>query len=250
MFACESKSAKIGDPCTGLQLEKPRKNRSSRSRPLSIDILNSAIVEGRKEGTLAALLLPIVAVLTARRLGLLTFLNHDWLEKIGDHYIVRPSATVMLPGREFRTPIKTDKSMVPFALHDELVRLGVVDLMRERRFLFAEAIRAADPAAALSKRMNKLLKRAGARGRDHGETFHSIRARGITHYRAHVPQAVRLQAGHAAKDEHEYLRLGGNLARTGPDRCDGSIARRTRFGSAKRCGFSASHRLGELSGAR
>ena len=150
-----------------------------------------------------ALLLPVVGLLTARRIGLFTFLNCDWLEKVEGHYIVRPTESVVLPGRTARTPIKTDESMVPFVLHDELVRLGVVELMEERGFLFAEAMSADDPAAALSKRGNLLLKRAGAKGRAHGQTVHGIRARGITHYRAHVPQAVRLQAGHAAADEHE-----------------------------------------------
>ena len=203
VFARECADRKIVNPFDGLKLGKPKKNRPSRSRPLPIDILNRAIAEGERDGSLAALLLPIVGFLTARRIGLLTFLNREWLERVGEHVIVRPTESVVLPGGTARTPIKTDESMVPFALHCELVRLGVVDLIAERGFLFAEAMSASDPAAALSKRMNILLKRAGAKGRAHGQTFHSIRARGIVHYRAHVPQAVRLQAGHAAADEHE-----------------------------------------------
>lgn len=199
--ACEELN--IADPCNGLRLEKPRKNRPSRSRPLPIEILNRAFVEGRNDGSLVALLMPLLGVLTARRIGLLTYLNTGWLEKIGNYYLVRPTETVVLPGRTARTPIKTDESMVPFALHQELVRLGIVELMESRGFLFAEAMSTSNPPAALSKRVNKQLQRAGARGRAYGETFHSIRSRGITHYRAQVPQAVRLQAGHAARDEHE-----------------------------------------------
>ncbi|EAU39672.1 hypothetical protein FP2506_01783 [Fulvimarina pelagi HTCC2506] len=81
-------------------------------------------------------------------------MNHDWLEKIGDQYLVRPTETVVLPGRTARTPIKTDESMVPFVLHEELVRIGVVDLMQDRKFLFLESMSTGDPAAALSKRAN------------------------------------------------------------------------------------------------
>ena len=98
---------------TRIRLEKPRKNRPSRSRPLPLDIFNRAIIEGACDGSLVALLLPVVGLLTARRIGLFTFLNRDWLEKVEGHYIVRPTESVVLPGRTARTPIKTDESMVP-----------------------------------------------------------------------------------------------------------------------------------------
>lgn len=191
------------NPCDAIKIEKPGKNRPSRTRPVSFAILNRAMELGCDEGTLAAALLPMLALMTARRIGLLTYLNSDWIEKVGDHYIVRPTKSVDLPGREQRTPIKTDESFTPFVLHDELIRMGLLDLMRDRRFLFAEALETVDPPAALSKRMNALLKRAGARGRAFGETFHALRSRKIVHYRGFVPQAVRLQSGHAAADEHE-----------------------------------------------
>ncbi len=203
IFIRECRTLGCRNPCDAVRIEKPGKNRPSRTRPIPFAILNRAVELGYDEGALAAVVMPTLALLTARRIGLLTYLNSDWIEKVGDHYLVRPTETVVLPDREHRTPIKTDESFTPFVLHEKLIQMGLLDLMNERRFLFAEALETKDPPAALSKRMNALLKRSGARGRAFGETFHALRTRGIVHYRAFVPQAVRLQSGHAAMDEHE-----------------------------------------------
>lgn len=203
IFIRECRALGTRNPCDAITIRKPGKNRPSRTRPIPFAILNRAIELGCDEGALAAIVMPPLALLTARRIGLLTYLNRDWIEKVGDHYLVRPTETVVLPQREHRTPIKTDESFTPFVLHEKLIQLGILDLMNERKFLFAEALETEDPPAALSKRMNALLKRSGARGRAFGETFHALRSRGIVHYRACVPQAVRLQSGHAAMDEHE-----------------------------------------------
>ena len=163
---------------------------------------------------LAPLFLP--ALLGTRRLGVLTYINGHWLERYGRHWVCRPTPTVDLNGRIVDLPEKTEESLKPFVLHDALVDAGIVDAMGSGRFLFAPLLAPKDPAAALSKRANRMLQKAGAGGRDDGEVFHSFRAGGIVHYRRHVPDAARLQTGHAATDDHEWYDhddvTGGDIA--------------------------------------
>ena len=201
VMSSECRKLRITDPFAPVRYDRPKAN--APYRPLKIDVINQAIHLGvERKNLLSSLMIPL-SILTARRIGLLCYLNASWLEKTGDYYIVRPTREVDLPNGEGRVPVKTDESLMAFALHQYLVERGIVQFMNETGFLFPDILTTENPAAAASKRMNRILRSAGAGGRAVGETFHSIRTRAITHYRRYVPDAVRIQAGHAAADVHE-----------------------------------------------
>lgn len=201
IMAGECKRLRITDPFAPVRYERPKTN--APYRPLKAEVINQAISLGvERDNLMSSLMIPL-SILTARRIGLLSYLNASWLEKSGDYYIVRPTREVELPNGRGRVPVKTDESLMAFALHQYLVERGIVQFIEETGFLFPDILTVDDPASAASKRMNRILRSAGAGGRPVGETFHSIRTRAITHYRRHVPDAVRIQAGHAAADVHE-----------------------------------------------
>ena len=201
-WQCRRNKPRLPDPFDGALIKKPSKATKRRYRPLPIKVVNRAIELAVDDSSLLAPLF-VLALLGTRRLGVLTYINGHWLEKRGRHWVCRPTPTVELNGRTVEIPEKTEESLKPFVLHDALVKAGIVDAMNEGKFLFAPLLTPKDPAAALSKRANRLLQKAGAGGRDEGEVFHSFRAGGIVHYRRHVPDAARLQAGHAATDDHQ-----------------------------------------------
>ena len=200
----------LDDPFAGVRTApRSRKKQPKQSyRPLPIPIVNWAIANGATSGKLVPAVMPALGVLTTRRLAVLTFLNFDWLEQVGDHWVCRPDPIVQIEGEDVDLRHKNGFSLLPFAIHDELVRCGVVAHMSKHGYLFGPALRGRSPEAAISKRMRTLLKKAGAGGREKGEVFHSLRANGIVHYRQHVPDLVRNQSGHAPKDDHEGYDFG------------------------------------------
>ena len=199
----------LDDPFAGVRTAPSRKKRPKQSyRPLPIPIVNAAVRNGAASGKLVAAVMPALGLLTTRRVAVLTFLHVDWLERSGEHWICRPNPLVKIEGKDVDLRHKNGFSLLPFAIHDELVRCGIVAHMQKHGYLFEPALRGRSPEAAISKRMGNLLKKAGAKGRDKGEVFHSLRANGIALYRQHVPDLVRNQSGHAPKDDHEGYDFG------------------------------------------
>ena len=198
----------IPDPFDGAKVAKPSAATKRSYRPLPMAVVNRAIVDGAGTSKLALGLLPTLGLLTTRRIAVLAYLHSDWLERVGDHWVCRPRAKVEIEGRTIDLRKKNDFSLLPFSIHQTLVNLGVVDHMQRHGFLFGPALRTRIPGAELSKRANRLLRGAGARGRAGGEVFHSLRSNGITLYRRYVPDLARNQSGHAPKDDHEGYDFG------------------------------------------
>lgn len=201
-WQCRRAKPRLKDPFDGAQIAKPAKATQRSYRPLPISVVNKAISMAAAEHNLLAPLF-VLALLTTRRLAVLTYINGNWLERHGRHWVCRPTPIVTFNNHPIDLPEKTPDSLRPFVLHEALIDAGIVDAMKDGQFLFAPLLTSMAPAAALSKRTNRLLQDAGAGGRVGGEVFHSLRTGGIVHYRRHVPEAARLQAGHAAADDHE-----------------------------------------------
>jgi hypothetical protein len=192
------------DPFAGAKISWPKILRGSRPREqLGVDVTNRVFRDGVGSGLLDEALLPLLAKLTSRRLGLLAFLRGTDLRQKHGVWIGQTSGVVCVDGRWQRVPIKTEESMTFFVLHRFLSEIGFVEWARQQDgWVFAALHEHADPSKYASKVMSRLLKRSGAKG---GEVFHSLRGEGIDAMRtANVQDRTkRLQAGHELGDEHE-----------------------------------------------
>jgi hypothetical protein len=150
-----------------------------------------------------------LAKLTSRRLGLLAYLQgSDIREKHGVWIAQTDGIVEVVNGttgkKEWqRVPIKTSESMTFYVLHNYLDEIGFITWMRSRSgFIFEAAHEHPDPSKYMSKTMQNILKRCGAKG---GEVFHSLRGDAIDEMRdADVEgRARRLQSGHELGDVHD-----------------------------------------------
>lgn len=114
----------IANPFSSVRLHK-RKTGGKRYKPLRIPIVNKAIELGAAEGIVPAVL-PLLALLTSRRLAMLVHLNADWLSRVDGHWVCHPTDYVEIDGRTHRARAKTDHSLLPFVIHDQLVAMGMV----------------------------------------------------------------------------------------------------------------------------
>lgn len=143
----------------------------------------------------------------ARRLGILPFIRGcDFGEKHGLD-IVRVNGIVFdnAKGKYGRVGYKTDASLRHFVLHELFREIGFVDWAKAQgdAFLFRLLASTADPGDAASKRINRLLRAAGAIG-GNIEVGHSLRHGGKDLYiEENVDDlTTRLQMGHEAQDVH------------------------------------------------
>jgi hypothetical protein len=93
--------------------------------------------------------------------------------------------------------------MTFYVLHNYLDEIGFITWMRSRSgFIFEAAHEHPDPSKYMSKIMQNILQRCGAKG---GEVFHSLRGDAIDEMRdADVEgRARRLQSGHELGDVHD-----------------------------------------------
>jgi hypothetical protein len=193
------------DPFSGVQITYPPILRASTPREgIGIDVLNRVFRDGVDSGLLDEAMLPPLAKLCSRRIGLLTYLRgSDIREKYGV-MVAQVSGIVFDANKWQRVPIKTGASAGFFVLHNFLREIGFTDwaLQQGDNWIFAAAHEHPDPAKYMSKTMRRLLRRNGAQA---GEVFHSLRGDGIDEMReAEVDgRTRRLQSGHQLGDEHE-----------------------------------------------
>lgn len=195
------------DPFAGARLRWPSGFAPSMPREgLDVDVLNRTFELGRASGQLDEAMLPLVAFLTGRRMGLLLYLRGSDIREKHGITIAQTAGIILNNGIWQRVPIKTEESATYFVLHNFLVEIGFVEWARAQgdKWLFAAAHEHPDPSKYASKVMARLLQRAGARG-GNIETFHSLRGDAISGMRSKTVQAraARLQAGHELGSEHD-----------------------------------------------
>jgi hypothetical protein len=198
------------DPFFGAKISLPDAYKAPKPREgVSVEVTNRVFDNGVKSGLLDEAMLPLMAKLTSRRLGLLTYLRGEdirrkhgvWIAQTNGIVEVVDETTGMKSWR--RVPIKTSESMTFYVLHNYMDEIGLVSWMRAQNgFIFQEAHRHPDPSKYMSKTMQNHMKRCGAKG---GEVFHSLRGDAIDEMRdADVEgRARRLQSGHELGDEHD-----------------------------------------------
>jgi hypothetical protein len=198
------------DPFAGAKISLPDAYRAPKPREgISVEVTNRVFENGVKSGLLDEAILPLMAKLTSRRLGLLTWLHSEDVRQKHGVWIAQTNGIVELVDEETgkkswrRVPIKTSESMTFYVLHNYMDEIGLVSWMRAQNgFIFKEAHRHPDASKYMSKVMQNHLKRCGAKG---GEVFHSLRGDAIDEMRdADVEgRARRLQSGHELGDVHD-----------------------------------------------
>jgi hypothetical protein len=205
------------DPFAGAQITYPETLAPPRPREgVSAEVTNRVFKVGVASGLLDEAMLPPLAKLTSRRLGLLTHLQGGDIRQKHGVWIAQTDGIVEVEinveGENGETrkatawrrvPLKTSESMTFYVLHNFFVEIGFVDWMRvQRGFVFAAAHEHADPSKYMSKVLQNHMARCGAAG---GEVFHSLRGDAIDGMRdADVQNRTRrLQAGHELGDEHD-----------------------------------------------
>lgn len=196
-------------PFAGATLIYPETARSSvPTEPLSYTKIQRLFEVGTASGMLDEAILPLLAFLTGRRLGLLIHLRgSDFREKFQGVWVAQTAGIVQTPNGWKRLPTKTPASASFFVLHRFLVEIGFVDWAKSQgdEFLFRELMRLADPSKSASSYMGRLMERAGVK-EGKGEVFHSLRGGYISESRDQKieKRERKLQTGHEiGDDEHD-----------------------------------------------
>ncbi len=198
------------DPFAGVKLTYPQTLVPPKPREgISLDVTNEIFRAGVASGLLDEAMLPLLGKLTARRLGLLTFLRGEDIRQKDGVWIAQTDGIVEINDDQTgekawrRVPIKTAESMTFYVLHRYLDEIGFIAWMCERKgFIFEAAHEHPNPTKYMSKTMQNHMRRCGAKG---GEVFHSLRGDAIDEMRdADVEgRARRLQSGHELGDVHD-----------------------------------------------
>lgn len=207
MMRFEMVERKYRDPFSGARIRWPSGYVLSKPRE-GVDqaVLNRVFELGCASGQLDEAILPLLALLTGRRLGLLIYLRGSDIREKHGVVVAQTAGITQANGVWKRVPVKTGESATFFVLHQFLVDIGFTDWARKRgdNWLFAAAHEHSDPSKYESKAMSRLLARAGAKG-ENIETFHSLRGDAISVMRGKTVQSrvARLQVGHELNSEHD-----------------------------------------------
>lgn len=203
------KAHSYNSPSIGANLTYPDSAAASvPTEPLGSEKIQRLLVTGVETGLLDNAMLPLLAFMTGRRLGLLTHLKgNDFREKYKGVWVAQTSGIVLVDGEWRRIPIKTDASATFFVIHNFLAEIGFVQWAQEQgdKFLFGELMRLADPSKSASSYMSRLLEAAKVK-EARGEVFHSLRGGYISETGdQNIEKRDRmLQVGHdVGDDEHD-----------------------------------------------
>ncbi len=197
----------FADPFRDMKIAWPLSSTSPRKRlPISTPTLNKVFVNGVESGYLEEAILPLMAYLTGRRIGLLLHLRGEDFRQRDGVWIVHPQSHIRFEGKRIRVPYKTEASLRAFVLHNVLDDIGFALWASEQKGpIFGNALRYPDPSKLASRRLNRLLQRSGAIG-ENIEVLHSLRHQAIERMR-HIKlddKSRYLQAGHrGAWTEHD-----------------------------------------------
>lgn len=201
---------KYQDPFAGAKISMPKAYKPPKPREgVSLSVTNRVFHAGVSSCRLDEAILPLMAKLTGRRLGLLAYLQGEdirekhgvWIAQTNGIVEVKDETTGVTSWQ--RVPIKTAESMTFYVLHNYMDEIGLVTWMRAQSgFIFKELHEHPNPSKYASKTMQNVMKRNGAQG---GEVFHSLRGDAIDEMRdAEVEgRARRLQSGHELGDVHD-----------------------------------------------
>jgi integrase len=195
------------NPFAGFNIRYPKMLKASVPREtLSPKVLSTIFANGVAEGHLDTAILPLLGLLTSRRLALLVYLRGSDIRLKDGVWVAQVGNITEVDGTWQRVPNKTDASLSYFVLHGFLEEIGFIDWAIERPgWIFEEPHDHPDPGDYESKVMNRLFKAGGAVGANK-EVFHSLRHMAIDANRDTDTRTrdQKLQSGHAlGTDEHE-----------------------------------------------
>jgi integrase len=195
------------DPIGSVRIRWPKTyGESSPREGIDDDVLNNLFAAGVTSGCLDEAMLPLLAYLCSRRLGLLLYLRGVDIRRKHGVMVAQTGGIIEVNGVWQRAPIKTADSMTYFVLHEFLGEIGFIDWMQAQddNWIFAAAHEHPDPSKYESKLQNRRLRAAGAVG-GNIETIHSLRGDAISVLRKNQvqPRAARLQAGHELTSTHD-----------------------------------------------
>jgi integrase len=208
VFGSRTSTYDYVNPMGGARLRYPDSARETVSaEPLGADKISRLFEVGVKSGFIDGAMLPLIGLMTGRRLGLLVHLRgSDIREKYDGVAVAQVTDLIHIGGRWKTVPVKTRDSVKFFVLHSFLNEIGFVDWAQTigDEFIFPQLMKTADPAKTASQYMGRLYSRAGIKA-TRGEVFHSLRGGFIAEGRDQDvrDRDLRLQAGHdAGEDEH------------------------------------------------
>ncbi len=209
VFGSGTTTYDYANPVAGAKLVYPDSARDPlRTEPLSVKKIGLLLKTGVEQGMMDTAMLPLLGLLTGRRLGLLVHLQGiDFREKFDGVWVAQTGGIVYRDGVWRRVPYKTDASVSFFVLHNFLVEIGFPQWAKEQgdAFIFRELMRLDDPSKSASSYMSRLMEEAGIKDVAQ-EKFHSLRAAFISTSGDKGIEARdrKLQAGHElGADEHE-----------------------------------------------
>lgn len=202
----EYTAQKIPNPLRGVAIKINNRAAPPRARDsLSVEAANEIFRAGVKTGIMADIMLPLLAWITGRRLGLLVSIQTDWIKQEHGAWVVKPKWIVDPNNRAKRVARKTSPSLKKFALHRYLEDIGFIDWVKaqEPGPVFRILNNCKRPEAAGQKRMSRLLDSTGVLDKGELETFHSLRNTWISSNTTKLEDRVsHLQAGHELKGDH------------------------------------------------
>lgn len=174
-------------------------------------LLRNIVREGIARKSLAFTFLPILGILSSRRLSALTGLKGSDIEVAYEAYeknenpvyAAKTNTWLDKNGNTVEPSLKTEVSKAHFVLHNFLHEIGFIDWAESLggQHIFQNFQAAADHESFASKAMGNFFGMMWARK---NQVFHSLRHQGIQYFRDSevTENAVRHQAGHSQIDEH------------------------------------------------
>lgn len=199
---------RLRNPFEGYRVRWPDNAKPSVKREaLDYEKVDKVFRLGVDSGYLDDAMLGPLCLLSSRRIGILPFIRGSDIDRKHGVDIVRVNGIVYdkEKGMYKRVGFKTEASLRFFVLHDFFRRIGFVEWAAAQgdNFIFRLLATTTDPGDVASKRVNRLLKKAGAIGMNI-EVAHSLRhgAKEMFIEEDLDDEATRLQMGHEANDVH------------------------------------------------
>jgi hypothetical protein len=169
----------IRHPLPAVRINWPRTAKASVKREaLDAATLGEVFRLGIASGYLDDAILPPLVATTSRRIGLVAFIRGSDFQQKHGVAIIRIDGIGYDSKKDkwYRVPYKTAESLNYFVLHELWTKIGFVQWAKEQgdAFVFRLLHQCVDPADVASKRISRLLGRAGAIGKNI-EVGHSLR---------------------------------------------------------------------------
>jgi len=199
---------RFANPFAGMRIRWPNNAKPSVKREaLDYERLDQVFDLGVASGYLDDAMIPPLTFLSTRRIGIVPWIRGCDISRKHGVDIVRVNGIVFDKARKqyCRVPYKTDASLRFFVLHRFFREIGFTEwaMAQGEGFIFRQQQQCADPSDTASKRINNLLRDAGAIGMNI-EIGHSLRHGGkdLLIDEDIDSEATRLQMGHDLSDVH------------------------------------------------